>query len=142
MKLSILSSNLRRDATKLFDDEQQLMEFVVRHELWIARAIILKKQQKYGEAVRQYLDEGCELDALEIVLEHIDDLTQDADTVNAIITKILWRYLSFGRRGWPEETTGIPASKISALLEGIPLQGLRIRDQQMVGVTHNYRRVG
>ena len=118
------------------------MEFVVQHELWIARAIVLRKQQKYAEAVRQYLDEGCDLVALEIALEHIDDITQDPDTVNAIIAKVLWRYLSFGRRGWPEETIGIPASKISELLEAIPCQRLRISEQQMVGGSHIYRRVG
>lgn len=103
------------------------MEFVVQHELWIARALILRKQKKYGEAVRQYLDEGCELDALEIALEHINDVTQDPDTFNAIIAKLLWRYLSFGRRG-------IPASKISKLLEAIPLRGLQIeRNRWSVG---------
>jgi hypothetical protein len=133
---------LHREAAKLFSDDKELMEFVVQHELWIARAIILRKQKKYGEAVRQYLDEGCELDALEIALEHMDDVTQDPDTFNAIIAKILWRYLSFGRRGWSEEDTGVPASKISKLLEAVPHQGLRIREQQMVSRTHFCWRVG
>jgi hypothetical protein len=82
------------------------------------------------------LDEGCESDALEITLEHIDDVTQDPDTFNAIVAKILWRYLSFGRRGWPEENIGIPASKISELLDAVPHQSLRIREQQMVSGTH------
>jgi hypothetical protein len=118
------------------------MEFVVQHELWIARAIILRKQKKYGEAVRQYLDEDCILDALEIALEHVDEVTQDLDTFHVIIAKILWRYLSFGRRGWPEENIGIPASKISELLEAVPLQGLQIREQQMVSGTHVCQRVG
>lgn len=118
-----------------------MMEFVVQHEFWIARAIILRKQQKYAEGVRQYLDEGRELDALEIALERIDDITQDPNTVNALIAKVLRRYLSFGRRGWAEETIGIPASKISELLEAIPLQGLRISEQQMVGGSYIYRRV-
>jgi hypothetical protein len=126
----------------LFTDNKELMEFVVQHEFWIARAIILRRQKKYGEAVRQYLDENCELDALEIALEHIGDVTQNPDTFNAIISKILWRYLSFGRRGWPDENIGIPASKISKLLETVPLQGLRIREQKMVGATHVCMRVG
>ncbi len=117
------------------------MEFVVQHELWVARAVILRKQKKYGEAVRQYLDEGEELEALEIALEHIDDVTQDPDAFNAIIAKILWRYLSFGCRGWSENIR-IPASMISKLLEAIPLQGLRIREQQMVRDPHVFRRVG
>jgi hypothetical protein len=42
------------------------------------------------------LDEGQELEALELALEHIDDVTQDREAINALITKILWRYLSFG----------------------------------------------
>ncbi len=33
------------------------MEFVVEHDLGATRAIILRGQGKYGEAVRQYLDE-------------------------------------------------------------------------------------
>ena len=113
------------------------MEFVVQHELWIARAIILRKQGEYGEAVRQYLDEGQALDALEIALEHTDSVMQDTDAFNAIVAKILWRYLSFGRRGWHIR---IPASKIGALLEAFLLQELRIRERQMVGGTHIFRR--
>ena len=117
------------------------MEFVVEHELWVARAVILRKQKKYGEAVRQYLDIGQELEALEIALEHIDDVTQDPDALSAIIARILWRYLSFGCRGWSEDKR-IPAFMISELLEAIPLRGLRIREQQMVGDSHVLRQVG
>ncbi|KAI9453668.1 hypothetical protein BJY52DRAFT_1396510, partial [Lactarius psammicola] len=120
---------------ELFDDEEEQMEFVVEHEFGVARAVILGKQRKYGEAVRQYLDEGQELEALELALDHIDDITQDLDAFNAIITKVLWRYLSFGRRGWSENMR-IPASKISKLLKTIPLQGLRIREQQMRDVNN------
>ena len=116
------------------------MEFVVQHELWIARAIILREQGEYGEAVRQFLDEGQALDALEIALEHTDNVMQDTDAFNAIVAKILWRYLSFGRRGWPEENIRIPASKVCALLEAFLLQELRIRERQMVGGTHIFRR--
>ena len=117
------------------------MEFVVQHELWVARAVILRKQKKYGEAVRQYLDEGHELDALEITLEHIDEVSQDPGATNAIVTKVLWRYLSFGCRGW-SEGVGIPASKISELLEAIPLWELRTGEYQMVSNTCVFRRVG
>ncbi|KAI9436975.1 hypothetical protein H4582DRAFT_1816019 [Lactarius indigo] len=134
-RLSYLEAKNLEEAAKLFDNEGELMEFVVQHELWVARAAILRKQKKYGEAVRQYLDEGEELDALEIALEHIDDVTQDPDTFNSIIAKILWRYLSFGCRGWSERT-GIPAPKINKLLEAISLRGLRIKEQQMVCDPH------
>ena len=41
--------------------------------------MILRKQKKYGEAVRQYLDVGHELDALSIAVEHIDVVVQDPD---------------------------------------------------------------
>ena len=116
------------------------MEFVVEHELGVARAIILEKQKKYGEAVRQYLDEGQELEALELALENIDDVTQDSEAFSAIVTKILWRYLSFGCRGWPENTT-IPASKILKLLGTIPLSKLHMKEQKIVGDIHDLRRL-
>ncbi|KAH8984682.1 hypothetical protein EDB92DRAFT_2117025 [Lactarius akahatsu] len=132
-RISYLRAKNLEGAVELFDDEEELMKFVVEHELWVARAAILRKQKKYGEAVRQYLDEGEELDALEIALEHIDEVTQDPDTFNAIVAKILWRYLSFGCRGWSERT-GIPASKVNKLLETIPLRGLRSREQQMLSL--------
>lgn len=119
----------------MFEDEEEQMEFVVEHELGLARAVILGKQKKYGEAVRQYLDEGQELDALELALEHIDDVTRDCEAFNAIITMILWRYLSFGSRGWPENII-IPASKIRELLGTIPLWKLRLTEQRMVSNTH------
>ncbi|KAH9065009.1 hypothetical protein EDB87DRAFT_1574732 [Lactarius vividus] len=61
------------EAAKLFDNEGELMEFVVQHELWVARAAILWKQKNYRKAIRQYLDEGEELDALEITAEYIDE---------------------------------------------------------------------
>ncbi|KAH9017014.1 hypothetical protein EDB85DRAFT_2295003 [Lactarius pseudohatsudake] len=130
--ISYLRAKNLEGAAELFDDEE-LMEFVDEHELWVARAAILRKQKKYRESLRQYLDEGEELDALEIALEHIDDVTEDPDTLNAIIAQILWRYLSFGCRGWSERT-GIPASKINKLLEAIPLRGLHFREQHMLSL--------
>ena len=108
------------------------MEFVVEHELGGARAVMLERQEKYGEAVQQHLEEGREPEALELALEHIDDIMQDPDAFNAIITKILWRYLSFGRRGWSDNIR-IPASKIHELLVTIPLQEL---EQKPVGYSH------
>jgi hypothetical protein len=114
------------------------MEFVVEHELGLARAVILGKQKKYGEAVRQYLDEGQELEALELALAHIGDVTQDCEAINAIITKILWRYLSFSSRVWPENIL-IPASKIRELLGTIPLSKLRLTEQRVVSNIHVLR---
>jgi len=119
----------------LFDDEEEQMEFVVEHELGVVRAVMLGKQEKYGEAVRQYLEEGQELDALGVALEHIDDVTQDPDAFNSIVTKILWRYLSFGCREWSENIR-IPAFMIRKLLDTIPLRELRVREQKMVGYSH------
>jgi hypothetical protein len=127
----------------LFDDEEEQMEFVVEHELGVARAVMLERQEKYGEAVQQHLEEGQESEALELALEHINDVTQDPDAFNAIITKILWRYLSFGRRGWSDNIR-IPAFKIRELLDTIPLRELRIKEQNLVGYSHWHllRRVG
>ncbi|KAH9172877.1 hypothetical protein EDB89DRAFT_842082 [Lactarius sanguifluus] len=128
-RISYLEANNLEEAAELFDDEEEQMEFVVEHELGVARAVILGKQKRYGEAVRQYLDEGQELEALDLALEHIYDITQDLEAFNAIVTKILWRYLSFGCRGWSEEL-GIPASKIHKLLETIPHWKLPIKAQK------------
>ena len=116
------------------------MEFVVEHELGVARAVILERQKNYGEAVCQYLDEGRELEALELALEHLDDVTQDCEAFGAIITKILWRNLSFGSRGWPENIV-IPPSKIHKLLGTVSLWKLRLKEQRMVSNTHDLWRV-
>ena len=111
------------------------MEFVVEHELGEALAVMLERQEKYGEAVQQYLEEGQESKALELALEHIDEITQDPHAFNAIVTKILWRYLSLGRRGWPDNIR-IPSFKIRKLLTTIPLGELHIKEQKLVGYPH------
>jgi len=102
------------------------MEFVVEHDLGSARAVLLGRQQKYGEAVKQYLDEDQTSDALDLTLEHIDDVMRDVDAFDAIVEKCLWRYLSFGCRGWPESAS-ITVDKIDALLRWSP--GLDVDDR-------------
>ena len=111
------------------------MEFVVEHDLGATRAVILVGQGKYGEAVRQYLDDEQDSEALDLALEHVDDVMRDADAFNAIVEKFLWRYLSFGCRGWPEEAK-IPSDKIHALLERIRTLNLNLdnRDQKVMMV--------
>lgn len=116
----------------MFEDEDEQMEFVIEHELGVARAVILGKQKKYEEAVQQYFDEGQELDALELALEHIDDIMQSPNAFYAITIKILWRFLSFGCRGGSQHLK-IPTSKIRELLKTTPLLELRIDEQRMVG---------
>lgn len=140
-KASNFASYFRREAAELFDDPEEQMEFVVEHELGEARAVMLERQEKYGEAVQQYLEEGQESEALELALEHIGEVTQDPDAFNAIVTKILWRYLSFGRRGWSDNTR-IPAFNIRELLTTIPLRELRIKEQKLVCYSHLHQRVG
>ena len=95
-----------------------MMEFVVEHDLGETRALLLVGQGKYGEAVRQYLGEDQDSEALDLALEQIDDVMQDNDAFDAIVEKFLWRYLSFGCRGWPEGAH-IPSDKILALFERI-----------------------
>lgn len=107
------------------------MEFVVEHDLGVTRAAILVGQRKYGEAVRQYLDEGQDSEGLNLALEHIDDMIRDADTFDAIVNRFFWRYLSFGCRGWPEGAR-IPPDKILVLLERTRALDLNERDQKMV----------
>ncbi|KAI9453671.1 hypothetical protein BJY52DRAFT_1153029, partial [Lactarius psammicola] len=137
-RISYLEAKNIEEAAELFDDDEEQMEFIVEHELGVARAVVLEKQKKYGEAVRQYLDEGQELEALELALAHIDDVTQDPEAFNAIVTKILWRYLSFGCRGWSENGR-ISARQICELLETIPLRELRVGEQEMVGFSTTSR---
>jgi hypothetical protein len=119
------------------DDEEQMMEFVVEHDLGATRAVILVGQGKYGEAVRQYLDEEQDFEALELALEHMDDVARDVDAYNAIVESYLWRYLSFGCRGWPEGAR-IPSDMIIALLERIRSVNLDIsavdRDRRLMMV--------
>jgi hypothetical protein len=113
------------------DDEEQMMEFVVEHDLGVTRAVILGRQGKYGEAVRQYLDEDQDSEALDLALENIDEVTRDVDAFNAIVRRFLWRYLSFGCRGWPENAD-IPFQKVDALLRRIPSMNLDDKGQKMV----------
>jgi hypothetical protein len=100
-----------------------MMEFVVEHDLGQTRAVMLGRQGKYGEAVRQYLEEGQKLEALNLALEHIDEVTRDVEAFNAIVEKFLWRHLSFGCRGWPD-SVDIPSHKIDKLLRTIPRNNL------------------
>lgn len=128
--LTVLVS--RRKAADLFEDDEeaeQMMEFVVEHDLGATRAVILAGQRKYGEAVRQYLDEEQDLEALNLAVEHVDDVMRDHDAFDAIVEKFLWRYLSFGCRGWPEDAK-VPYDSILALLERIRNLNLDLDDRE------------
>lgn len=107
------------------------MEFVVEHDLGATRAVILGRQGKYGEAVIQYLDEDQDSEALDLTLEHTEDVIRDANAFNAIVDKFLWRYLSFGCRGWPEGTK-VSSDKIFSLLEKIRSLSVDDTYQKMV----------
>lgn len=107
------------------------MEFVVEHDLGATRAVILMRQGKYGEAVRQYLDEEQDLEAFNLTLEHIGDVMRDGKAFNAIVEKLFWRNLSFGRRGWPEHAR-ISSDKILAFLEKTRSLKMNDSDQMMV----------
>ena len=111
------------------------MEFVVEHDPGASpsRAVILVEQRKYGEAVRQYLDEERDLEALDLAVEHSDDLMRDRDAFNSIVKKVLWRYLSFGCRGRPESSR-ILSDKILAFLERMRSGNLDNRDQKAMMV--------
>lgn len=125
-------SRHRRKAADLFkDDEEEMMEFVVEHDLGTTRAVILARQGKYGEAVRQHLDEEQDSEALDLALEHIGDVIRDGNALSAIVEKFFWRNLSFSRRGWPENAR-IPTDKILALLERTRNLKMIESDQKMV----------
>jgi hypothetical protein len=110
-----------------------MMEFVVAHDLGATRAVILVGQRKYGEAVRQYLDEENDTEALDLALEHVDDVMRDVGAFNSIVKKFLWRYLSFGCRGRPE-ISSILSDKIFAFLERMRSGNLDNRDQKVMMV--------
>ena len=107
------------------------MEFVVEHDMGSTRAVLLGRQGKYGEAVMQYLDEDQEPEALDLALEHIDDVMRNEHVFNAIVRTFLWRHLSFGCRGRPESAV-IPLDKIVELLKRIPDANLNDGDIKMV----------
>lgn len=132
------SSRPRSKAADLFqDDEEQMMEFLVEHDLGLTRAVMLGRQEKYGEAVRQYLDENQQSEALDLTLEHIDEVARDVGAFNAIVEKFLWRHLSFGCRGWPE-STDISFENIDALFRRIPGKNLSDGDRKMVRGSHSF----
>ena len=109
------------------------MEFVEDHDLGATRAVILRRQGRYGEAVKQYLDEKQDSEALDLTLEHIDDVMRDSDAFDAVVERFFWRYLSFGCRGWPEGAK-IPSDEILALHEGIRSANMDNGDQKVMMV--------
>jgi hypothetical protein len=115
------------------DDGEEMMEFIVDHDLGATRAVILGRQGRYGEAVRQYLDEEQGSEALVLTLEHIDNVMQDPDAFDAVVEKFFWRNLSFGCRGWPEGAK-ISFDEIFALLEGTRGVNMDNRDQKVMMV--------
>jgi hypothetical protein len=121
-----------RKAIELFEDgEEQMMEFVIEHDLGVTRAVILGRQGKYGEAFRQYLDEDQDLEALDLALAHIDDVIRDVDAFDSLVGRFFWRYLSFGCRGWPEDAK-IPSDKILVLHGKIRRPNMNDRYQNTV----------
>jgi hypothetical protein len=108
-----------------------MMEFVVEHDLGATRAVILGRQGRYGEAVKQYLDEDQESEALDLTLSQIDEVMRDVDAFNAIVEKLLWRRLSFGCRGWPESDDTL-FHNIDALFRGISGKNLSDKDKMTV----------
>jgi hypothetical protein len=110
-----------------------MMEFVAEHDLGATRAVLLERQGRYGEAVRQYLDEEQDSEALDLTLEHIDDVMQDPDAFDAVVEKFFWRNLSFGCRGWPEGAK-ISPDEIFALLEGTRSVNMDNKDQNVMMV--------
>ena len=109
------------------------MEFVVEHDLGATRAVILRRQGRYGEAVRQYLDEEQDSEALDLTLEYIDDVMRDPDAFDAVVEKFFWRNLSFSCRGWPEGSK-IPSDEIFALIEGTRSLNMDNKDQKVMMV--------
>ena len=113
------------------------MEFAIKYNLGIIRAILLARWGQYSEAVKQYLHERQETEALDLALGHIDEVRLDALAFSAIEKMFLWRYLSFGCRKWPKNAE-VPADKILALLGTIPHAELQNRDQEVVSRTQRF----
>ena len=93
----------RKAADLSKDDEEQIMELVVNRES----------------------------EALDLALEHSDEVIRDSEVFNAIVETFLWPYISFGCRGWPEGAD-VPSHKVDELLKSIPSTHLSDRDKKMV----------
>ena len=102
------------------------MAFVIRKNLRPARALILERQGKYGEAIKQYFEDDQVTSALDVFLRHIKYTSRDAGVMDIIMT-FLWRHLSFGRRTW-KKSTGVQSNKILRLLDAVLDQDLGERE--------------
>ena len=110
------------------------MAFVVQEGLRPARAPILERQGKYGEAIKQYFEDDQVTSALDVFLRHIKYTSRDARIMDIIMT-FLWRHLSFGRRTW-KKSTGVQSEKILKLLDAILDENLGKRENYMASVPY------
>jgi hypothetical protein len=110
------------------------MAFVVQHGLRAARALVLERQGKYGDAINQYFEDDQTPNALDVFLRHIQSTSRDVAILNTITT-FLWRYLSFGRRTW-NKSTGVPMSKVVTLLGEALNQNLGKGEYNVVSVLY------
>ena len=110
------------------------MEFVVQEGLRPARALILERQRKYGEAIRQYFEDDQVTPAIDLFISHIKYTSRDAVILDVIMT-FVWRHLSFGRRTW-KRTTGVQPNKILMLLDAILDQNLGERENSMASLPY------
>ena len=110
------------------------MAFVVQEGLRPARAPILERQEKYGEAIKQYFEDDQATSALDVFLRHIKYTSRDAGILDIIMT-FLWRHLSFGRRTW-KRTMGVQSNRILMLLDAILDQNLGERESSMASLPY------
>jgi hypothetical protein len=118
----------------LFKDNEEMMVFVVQHDLREARAHLLEREGKYWEAIQQWFEDGQAPAALDVYLRNIDNASRDPSIMNAI-TRFLWRYLSFGLRTWPK-SAGVRVNKILTLLGEMSKQKLRVWEKNMASVSN------
>ena len=110
------------------------MAFAVQEDLRPARVLILERQGKYGEAIKQYFEDDQVKSALDVFLRHIKYTSRDAGILDVIMT-LLWRHLSFDRRTW-KKSTGVQSNKILTLLDAILDQNLGKRESYIVSVPY------
>ena len=111
-----------------------MMAFVDQHNIKAARALVLERLGRYGEAIKQHFEDEQAPNALDLFLRHIQSTSRDAAILDTII-RFLWRYLSFGRRTW-KKCAGVPMNKVVSLLGEALNQNLGKSEYNVVSISY------
>ncbi|KAF5345183.1 hypothetical protein D9758_009704 [Tetrapyrgos nigripes] len=82
-------------ACALFDDVENVLDYLGDRDLDVARAAVLAENGRYEEAAQLCLEEGRTLEAIELLLR-VPSNKESAQRARDYILKGLWDHLSFG----------------------------------------------